>query len=63
MSFAVTKQKGPATAWDYFRPKRNKRRKRGSTLSNKTPNKSKFSPWARTMPELGSKLFLQDIIF
>ena len=62
MSFALTKQKGPATAWDYFRPKRNKRRKRGSTLSNKSPNKSKFSTWARTMTELGSKLFLAGVI-
>ena len=62
MSFALTKQKGPATTWDYFRPKRNKRRKRGSTLSNKSPNKSKFSTWARTMTELGSKLFLAGVI-
>ena len=43
MSFALTKQKGPATAWDYFRPKRNKRRKRSSTLSNKSPNKNKIN--------------------
>ena len=62
MSFALTKQKGPATAWDYFRPKRNKRRKRGSTLSNKSPNKSKFTTWARTITELGSKLFLAGVI-
>ena len=62
MSFALTKQKGSATTWDYFRPKRNKRRKRGRTLSNKSPNKSKFSTWARTMTELGSKLFLAGVI-
>ena len=62
MSFALTKQKGPAATWDYFRPKRNKRRKHGRTLSNKSPNKPKFSTWARTMTELGSKLFLAGVI-
>jgi len=62
VSFALTKQKGPAAAWDYFRPKRNKRRKRSSTLSNKSPNKSKFSTWARAMTELGSILFLAGVI-
>ena len=63
MSFALTKQKGPAAAvWDYFRPNRNKRRKRRTTLSNKSPNKSKISTWARTMTELGSKLFLAGVI-
>ena len=62
MSFALTKQKGPAAVWDYFRPNRNKRRKRRTTLSNKSPNKSKISTWARTMTELGSKLFLAGVI-
>ena len=62
MSFALTKQKGPATTWDCLRSERNKRRKRGSTLSNKSPNKSKFSTWARTMAELASKLFLAGVI-
>ena len=62
MSFALTKQKEPATTWDYFRPKRNKRRKRGSTLSNKSSNKSKFSTWTRTMTELASQLFLAGVI-
>jgi len=62
MSFTLTKQKGPANTWDCLRSERNKRRKRGSTLSNKSPNKSKFSAWARTMAELASKLFLAGVI-
>jgi len=62
MSFALIKQKGPAAVWDYFRPNRNKRRRRRTTLSNKSPNKSKISTWARTMTELGSKLFLAGVI-
>ena len=63
MSFALTKQKGPANTWDSLRSERNKRRKRGgSTLSNKTPNKSKFSTWTRAMAELASKLFLAGVI-
>ena len=62
MSFALTKQKGPANTWDSLRSERNKRRKRGSTLSNKTRKKSKFSTWTRTMAELASKLFLAGVI-
>jgi len=62
MSFALTKQKGPTNTWDSLRSERNKRRKRGSTLSNKTPNKSKFSTWTCTMAELASKLFLAGVI-
>ena len=62
MSFTLTKQKGPSTTWDCLRSERNKRRKRSRTLSNKSPNKSKFSTWARTMTELGSKLFLAGVI-
>lgn len=62
MSFTLTKQKGPSTTWDYLRSERNKRRKRGRTLSNKSPNKSKFGTWARIMTELASKLFLASVI-
>ena len=63
MSFALTKQKGPGNTWESLRSERNKRRKRGgSTLSNKTPNKSKFSTWTRVMAELTSKLFLAGVI-
>ena len=63
MSFALTKQKGPVNTWESLRSERNKRRKRGgSTLRNKTPNKSKFSSWTRAMAELASKLFLAGVI-
>ena len=62
MSFTLTKQKGPSTTWDYLRSERNKRRRPGRTLSNKSPNKSKFSTWARSMTELASKLFLASVI-
>ena len=62
MSFTLTKQKGPSTTWDCLRSERNKRRKRGRTLSNKSPNKSKFGTWARIMTELASKLFLASVI-
>jgi len=62
MSFTLTKQKGPSTTWDCLRSERNKRRKRGRTLSNKSPNKSRFGTWARIMTELASKLFLASVI-
>ena len=63
MSFALTKQKGPANTWESLRAERNKRRKRGgSTLSNKSPNKSKFNTWTRALAELASKLFLAGVI-
>ena len=62
MSFTLTKQKGPSTTWDRLRSERNKRRKRSRTLSNKSPNKSKFGTWARIMTELASKLFLASVI-
>ena len=62
MSFTLTKQKGPSTTWDCLRSERNKRRKRSRTLSNKSPNKSKFGTWARIMTELTSKLFLASVI-
>ena len=62
MSFTLTKQKGPSTTWDYLRSERNKRHKRSRTLSNKSPNKSKFGTWARIMTELASKLFLASVI-
>ena len=62
MSFTLTKQKGPSSTWDCLRSERNKRRKRSRTLSNKSPNKSKFGTWARIMTELASKLFLVSVI-
>ena len=62
MSFTLTKQKGPSATWDCLRSERNKRRKRSRTLSNKSPNKSKFGTWARIMTELASKLFLVSVI-
>ena len=62
MSFTLTKQKGPSATWDCLRSERNKRRKRSRTLSNKSPNKSKFGTWARIMTELASKLFLASVI-
>ena len=62
MSFTLTKQKGPSTTWDCLRSERNKRRKRSRTLSNKSPNKSKFGTWARIITELASKLFLASVI-
>ena len=62
MSFALTKRKGPATTWNFLSFERNKRRKSGSTLRHKSPNKSKFSTWTRTMTELASKLFLAGVI-
>ena len=62
MSLALTKQKGPANTWDCLRSERNKRRKRGSTLSNKSLNKSKFSTWTRALAELSSILFLAGVM-
>ena len=62
MSFALTKQKGPTNTWDCLRSERKKRRKRGSTLSNKSPNKSRFNTWTRALAELTSKLFLAGVI-
>jgi len=62
MSFALTKQKGSANTWDCLRSERKKKRKRGSTLSNKSPNKLKFNTWTRALAELASKLFLAGVI-
>jgi cell division septal protein FtsQ len=62
MSFALTRQKGPAATWDDFRSERNKKRKRGSNLNKKIPNKPKMGTWVRTLAELTSKLFLAGVV-
>jgi hypothetical protein len=62
MSFALAKQKGPATAWNDLRSERNKRRKRGNNLNKRIPSKPKFGTWVRTLAELISKLFLAGVI-
>ena len=45
MSFALTKQKRPAAAWDGLRSERNKKRKRGSSIRKKNPVNLKISAW------------------
>jgi len=62
MSFALTRQKGPAATWDDFRSERNKKRKRGSSLNKRIPNKPKLGTWVRTLAELTSKLFLAGVV-
>ena len=62
MSFTLTRQKGPAATWDDFRSERNKKRKRGSNLNKKIPNKPKMGTWVRTLAELTSKLFLAGVV-
>jgi cell division septal protein FtsQ len=62
MSFALTRQKGLAAAWDDLRSERSKKRKRGSNLNNRVPNKPKLGTWVRTLAELTSKLFLAGVI-
>jgi hypothetical protein len=62
MSFALAKQKGPATAWNDLRSERNKRRKRGNNLNKRTPSKSILGTWGRTLAELTSKLFLAGVV-
>ena len=62
MSFALAKQKGPATAWNDLRSERNKRRKRGNNLNKRIPNKPKLGIWIRTLAELTSKLFLAGVV-
>jgi hypothetical protein len=62
MSFALAKQKGPATAWNDLRSERNKRRKRGNNLNKGIPSKPKLGTWARTLAELTSKLFLAGVV-
>ena len=62
MNFALTKQKGPAAAWDGLRSERNKKRKRGSSIRKKNPINLKIGSWVRIIMELASKLFLTGII-
>jgi hypothetical protein len=62
MSFTLTRQKGPAATWDDFRSERNKKRKRGSNLNRRVPNKPKLGSWVRTLAELTSKLFLVSVV-
>jgi cell division septal protein FtsQ len=62
MSFTLTRQKGPAATWDGFRSERNKKRKRGSNLNRRVPNKPKLGSWLRTLAELTSKLFLVGVV-
>ena len=62
MSFTLSRQKGPATTWDDFLSERNKKRKRGSNLNRRVPNKPKLGNWVRTLAELTSKLFLVGVV-
>ena len=62
MSFALAKQKGPATAWNVLRSERNKRSKRGNNLNKGIPSKPKLGTWVRTLAELTSKLFLAGVV-
>ncbi|MFT4578586.1 MAG: cell division septal protein FtsQ [Nitrospinales bacterium] len=62
MSFALARQKGPATTWDDFRSERSKKRKRGSSLNKRIPNKPELGTWVRTLAELTSKLFLAGVV-
>ncbi|MEK9628388.1 MAG: FtsQ-type POTRA domain-containing protein [Nitrospinota bacterium] len=62
MSFAIARQKGSASTWDNLRSERSKKQKRGNTLRNKNPNKSRLGTWAGTLVELASKLFLAGVI-
>ena len=62
MSFTLTRQKGPAATWDDFLSERNKKRKRGSKLNRRVPNKPKLGNWLRTLAELTSKLFLVGVV-
>jgi len=62
MSFALAKQKGPATAWNDLRSERNKRLKRGNNLNKGIPSKPKLGTWVRTLAELTSKLFLAGVV-
>jgi hypothetical protein len=63
LSFALAKQKGPATAWNDLRSERNKKRKRGNNLNKGIPSKPKLGSWVRTLAELTSKLFLAGVVF
>ena len=62
MSFTLARQKGPAAAWDNLRSERSKKRKRGSNLNKRVPNKPKLGTWVRTLAELTSKLFLAGVV-
>ena len=62
MSFTLIRQKGPAATWDDFRSERNKKRKRGSNLNRRVPNKPKLGSWVRTLAELTSKFFLVGVV-
>ena len=62
MSFTLTRQKGPTATWDDFLSERNKKRKRGSNLNRRVPNKPKLGNWVRTLAELTSKLFLVGVV-
>ena len=62
MSFTLSRQKGPAATWDDFLSERNKKRKRGSNLNRRVPNKPKLGSWLRTLTELTSKLFLVGVV-
>ncbi len=62
MSFALAKQKGPASAWNDLRSERNKKRKRGSSLNKRVPSKPRLGTWIRTLAELTSKLFLAGVV-
>jgi cell division septal protein FtsQ len=62
MSFALARQKGLTAAWDDLRSERSKKRKRGSTLNKRVPNKPKLGTWVRTLAELTSKLFLAGVV-
>ena len=62
MSFTLSRQKGPASTWDDFLSERNKKRKRGSNLNRRVPNKPKLGNWVRTLAELTSKLFLVGVV-
>ena len=62
MSFTLSRQKGPAATWDDFLSERNKKRKRGSNLNRRVPNKPKLGNWVRTLAEFTSKLFLVGVV-
>tara|TARA_B100000686_G_C16649591_1_gene894788 strand:+ start:269 stop:1174 length:906 start_codon:yes stop_codon:yes gene_type:complete len=62
MSFALARQKGSVTRWDYFRSQRNKRQKRGNILSKNLSSKPNFSIWVRIIAELTSKLFFAGVV-
>ena len=58
MSFALTKQKRPAAAWDGLRSERNKKRKRGSGIRKKNLDNLKISTWLRIIAELLSLIHI-----